>query len=113
MYPSSIISENISHDSKVWTKTYDLDDNLLSETGETDELNKYIYDNLPDYKYVDIQYDTFAFKRMSASAAAKKVLTGYKVCRYAQFPNDDKAIMPAILQELLAARTATKKQMKK
>ena len=113
MYPSSIISENISHDSKVWTKTYDLDDNLLSETGETDELNKYIYDNLPNYKYVDIQYDTFAFKRTSASAAAKKVLTGYKVCRYAQFPNDDKAIMPAILQELLAARTATKKQMKK
>ena len=113
LYPSSIISENISHDSKVWTKTYDLDDNLLSETGETDELNKYIYDNLPNYKYVDIQYDTFAFKRTSASAAAKKVLTGYKVCRYAQFPNDDKAIMPAILQELLAARTATKKQMKK
>ena len=29
LYPSSIISENISHDSKVWTKTYDLNGNIL------------------------------------------------------------------------------------
>ena len=29
LYPSSIISENLSHDSKVWTKEYDLNDNLL------------------------------------------------------------------------------------
>ena len=65
------------------------------------------------YKYVDIKYDTFSFKRTSASAAAKKVLTGYKICRYAQFPNNEKAIMPSILEELLAARSATKKQMKK
>ena len=113
LYPSSIISENISHDSKVWTKTYNLDHEMLYETGEKDKSGQYIYDNLPEYKYVDIQYDTFAFKRSSASAAAKKVLTGYKVCRYAQFPNGERAIMPAILQELLAARTATKKQMKK
>ena len=113
LYPSSIISENISHDSKVWTKTYNLDHEMLYETGEKDKSGQYIYDNLPEYKYVDIQYDTFAFKRSSASAAAKKVLTGYKVCRYAQFPNGERAIMPAILQELLAARSATKKQMKK
>ena len=117
LYPSSIISENISHDSKVWTKTYDLDDNLLYETGEKAtrgvKKGKYKYDNLPGYKYVDIQYDTFAFKRTSASAAAKKVLTGYKICRYAQFPHDEKAIMPSILEELLNARSATKKQMKK
>ena len=113
LYPSSIISENISHDSKVWTKTYNLDHKLLYQTGERDKSGTFIYDNLPGYKYVDIQYDTFAFKRTTATAAAKKVLTGYKVCRYAQFPNGEQAIMPSILQELLAARTATKKQMKK
>lgn len=113
LYPSSIISENISHDSKVWTKTYNLEHNLLYQTGERDKSGTFIYDNLPGYKYVDIQYDTFAFKRTTATAAAKKVLTGYKVCRYAQFPNGDRAIMPSILQELLAARSATKKQMKK
>ena len=31
LYPSSIISENISHDSKVWTKEYDLDGNWLAQ----------------------------------------------------------------------------------
>ena len=113
LYPSSIISENISHDSKVWTKTYNLDDEMLYETGEKDKHGSFIYDNLEGYTYVDIKYDTFSFKRTSASAAAKKVLTGYKICRYAQFPNNEKAIMPSILEELLAARSATKKQMKK
>ena len=34
LYPSAIISENLSHDSKVWTKEYDLEGNLLKETGE-------------------------------------------------------------------------------
>ena len=33
LYPSSIISENLSHDSKVWTKEYDLDGVLLKEMG--------------------------------------------------------------------------------
>ena len=37
LYPSSMISENISHDSKVWSKEYDLDGNLIPEntTGST------------------------------------------------------------------------------
>ena len=113
LYPSSIISENISHDSKVWTKTYDLQGNLLNKSGITDKSGKFKYDNLDGYKYVDIKYDTFKYERKSAKAAARKVLTGYKVCRYAQFPNGEKAIMPSILHELLAARKATKKQMAK
>ena len=29
LYPSSMISQNYSHDSKVWTKEYDNDNNLL------------------------------------------------------------------------------------
>jgi DNA polymerase elongation subunit (family B) len=117
LYPSSIISENISHDSKVWTKEYDLNDNLIKVTGIVDSKNKkkFKYDNLPNYKYVDIKYDTFGFKRDPSNprAKAKKVLTGYKICRFAQFPNGEKAIMPSILHELLAARKATKKQMAK
>ena len=31
LYPSSMISENISHDSKVWTKEYDLEGNIVYE----------------------------------------------------------------------------------
>ena len=119
LYPSSIISENISHDSKVWTKEFNLDHTIkLNSSGKEciygtkDEQGNFIYDNLPDYEYVDITYDTFAYVRKTQSAAATKVLTGYKICRYAQFPNDEKAIMPSILDELLAARKSTKKQMK-
>ena len=32
-----MISENISHDSKVWTKEYDLNGKLIKITGEQDE----------------------------------------------------------------------------
>ena len=112
LYPSSMISENISHDSKVWTKEYDLSGNLISCTGEQDNEGKFIYDNLEEYKYVDIKYDTYKYIRTTAKSAAKKVIDGYKICRYAQFQNG-KAIMPAILEELLAARKATKKLMGK
>ena len=112
LYPSSIISENLSHDSKVWTKEYDLNNNLIKETGEKSENGDYCYDNLYDlgYKYIDVKYDTYKYVRSTPKAAEKKVIIGYKVCRFAQFPaNDGKAIMPAILEELLAARKATRK----
>lgn len=112
LYPSSIISENISHDSKVWTKEYDLSNNLLKETGEKDQYNNYIYDNLPKYKYVDIKYDTYKYVRSTSKSAAKKVIVGYKICRFAQFPDNKLAVLPAILQELLYARKATRKLIK-
>ena len=112
LYPSSIISENLCHSSKVWTKTYDLYDTIIGQTGEKNMDGTYKYDNLDGYKYVDVKYDTFSYKRTTATAAAKKVLTGYKICRFAQFPDGEKAIMPSILEELLQARKATKKQMK-
>ncbi len=107
LYPSSIISENLSHDSKVWTKEYNLAGDLIRTTGVRNDKGVYVYDNLPDYTYVDVRYDTFAYKKND------KILTGYKICRFAQYPDDKKAILPSILQELLAARKATKKQMEK
>ena len=110
LYPSSMISENLSHDSKVWTKEYDLEGVMIKETGEKDEkTGEYKYDNLSGYKYVDVKYDTYRYVRKTPSSAATKVISGYKICRWAQFPNDEKAIMPSILKELLAARKATRK----
>jgi len=103
LYPSSMISENLCHSSKVWTKEYDLEKNLIKETGDDD------YDNLSDYKYVDVEYDTFKYVRKTPKAAATKVKIGTKCCRYAQYPNSEKAILPSVLSELLAARKATKK----
>jgi DNA polymerase elongation subunit (family B) len=107
LYPSSIISENLSHDSKVWTKEYNLAGVLIRATGVKNDKGDYIYDNLPEYSYVDVKYDTFSYKKN------EKILTGYKICRFAQYPEGKKAILPSILQELLAARKATKKQMEK
>tara|TARA_Y100000389_G_scaffold80806_1_gene77418 strand:+ start:243 stop:4190 length:3948 start_codon:yes stop_codon:yes gene_type:complete len=112
LYPSSMISENISHDSKVWTKEYDLDGNMTKETGAKDEEGNFKYDNLPKYRYVDIEYDTYEYIRKHAKAAAKKVKTGYKICRFAQFPDDKRAIMPTVLVELLAARKKTRGYIK-
>uniref|UniRef100_A0A6C0JZA2 DNA-directed DNA polymerase n=1 Tax=viral metagenome TaxID=1070528 RepID=A0A6C0JZA2_9ZZZZ len=109
LYPSSMISENLSHDSKVWTKEYNLKNELTTTTGETDDKGNFLYDNLPNHEYVDITYDTFKYVRKTPSAAAEKIKSGYKICRFAQFPDNARAIMPAILEELLLARKTTRK----
>jgi len=107
LYPSSMISENVSHDSKVWTKEYDLDGNLLKETGIKDINGNYTYDELDEYEYVDIEYDTYKWVK-NPRGKSEKVHSGTKVCRFAQFP-EGRAIMPSILEELLASRKATRK----
>jgi DNA polymerase elongation subunit (family B) len=119
LYPSSMISENLSHDSKVWTKEYNLDGILVCSTGETDSSGVFIYDNLPGYEYVDVEYDTYVWKH-NARGKAIKTVNGKKVCRFAQPKMDDvsgiigeKAIMPSILEELLEARSATRKLIPK
>ena len=38
-----------------------------------------IYDNLPDYQYVDVKYDTYKYFRTTAKSAAKKKVIGYKI----------------------------------
>jgi DNA polymerase elongation subunit (family B) len=110
LYPSSMISENLSHDSKVWTKEYDLAGNLINTFGERDKDGIFIYDNLPEYEYIDITYDTFKYIRRTPKSTAEKVRSGYKICRFAQFA-EGRAIMPSILEELLAARKSTRKQI--
>ena len=105
LYPSSIISENLSHDSKVWTKEYDLNGNLVKETGSTE------YDNLPNYKYVDVEFDTYRYIPNERGRMVK-TMSGRKKCRFAQFPDKKKGIIPSILEELLAARKATRTMAK-
>ena len=114
LYPSSMISQNYSHDSKVWTKTYDLDGNLVEQTGEKDASGNYIYDNLSGYEYIDIQFDVFEYRRPAGKpkAKAEKTKTGVKHCRWVQLPQGEKSIMPSILEELLKARKDTRKKAK-
>jgi len=108
LYPSSMISENLSHDSKVWTKEFDLAGQLVRETGVKDISGNYIYDNLSGYEYVDVTYDTYKWVPNSRGKAVK-TLNGKKICRFAQPRDGVKAIMPDVLEELLAARKATRK----
>jgi len=113
LYPSSMISQNFSHDSKVWTREYDLEGTLLRQTGDIDRnTGKYRYDELPGYEYIDIEFDTFRYVRRTPTSAAVKTKCGKKVCRWAQFPESRKGIMPSILEELLKARSDTRKKAK-
>lgn len=114
LYPSSMISQNYSHDSKVWTKTYDLDDNLIHITGDRDKNGNFIYDNLPNYQYIDIDYDNYEYLRNPKNPLSRKVKTkvGRMTCRWAQLPDNQKSIMPSILEELLKARKDTRKMIK-
>lgn len=93
LYPSSMISENISHDSYV-----------------TDIGGK--YDNLPGYTYTNISYDIYKTTTKPGSKKKIKQKVGVKVCRYAQLPDGKKSILPSILSALLAARKATNNKIK-
>ena len=112
LYPSSMISENISHDSKVWTREYNLEGEEIKIWGEKDKDGNFKYDNLEGYTYIDVVYDTYEYVRKTPKSAATKVRSGYKICRFAQLPQG-KSIMPSILEELLGARKATKRLMNK
>jgi DNA polymerase elongation subunit (family B) len=112
LYPSSMISENLSHDSKVWTQEFDLAGNMIEEWGYKDENGNYLYDNLPGYEYVNVEYDTYRYFRKHPKAAAEKIKCGYKICRFAQPQGEgESAIMPAILKKLLKARKDTRKMI--
>ena len=115
LYPSSMISQNYCHSSKVWAKEYDLSGILLKEEGEKDAGGNYIYYGLPGYDYVEIEFDTFEWRRNQANpvAKAKKTKVGKRVVCWAQLPNNEKSVMPSILMELLKAREETKKKAKK
>ncbi len=115
LYPSSMISQNYCHSSKVWAKEYDLTGKLVKEEGEKDRTGKYIYYGLPNYEYVEVEFDTFEWRRNPERPAAKAVKTkvGKRVVCWAQLPNNEKSVMPSILMELLKAREDTKKKAKK
>ncbi len=153
LYPSSMIAENISHDSIVGYREYRLKEDekssgsgvdvtaLLMKSGGgkrttattvggkkkvtkkgnlQDESNVVCnetnctlikdtivkkYDNLPQYNYIDIEYDVFE------GVGNEKRKVGYKVCRFAELKSGEKALLPRILRVLLKARKDTRKKM--
>jgi DNA polymerase elongation subunit (family B) len=83
--------------------------NTYTDTNNTYKDTIYIYDNLPGYEYVNITFDTYKYIRKTPKSKPQKVKSGYKECRFAQPFNNERAIMPSILQELLQARKDTRK----
>jgi len=86
LYPSCMISRNLSHDSYV-----------------TDMNSPYA--NLEGVEYIDIEYDVYE------GTGDKKHVTGKKTCRFAQFPNGEKGVLPTILMNLLRNRKVTRKKI--
>lgn len=99
LYPNSMIAENISHDSVVWFRIYDLQNELIYEWGDTKQ------DNLPDYNYWNIEFDNFI------GEGDKKETSGKTIVRYSEHKNGTKNVIPRILDNLLKARKNTRKQM--
>ena len=98
LYPSSMISENLSHDSIC------LDPKYLGEEGA--KLLKEL-----GYDYVDITHDVYKWKDPKIRNKGK-YKAGVKTCRFVQPPNGEKSIIPSILRKLLKARKDTRKKQK-
>jgi DNA polymerase elongation subunit (family B) len=108
LYPSTIISENISHDTLVWAKDYDLDGNFVGYAYGSEETV------VPDaVAWTDIDFDIWGVKEGDTRKNPEKVKRGLRVCRYAQFAGDAKGTLPDIVQKLLAARKAKRKEAEK
>jgi DNA polymerase elongation subunit (family B) len=98
LYPSTIISENISHDTLVWTKDFDDDGYLIRHVWGSAE-----YDGLEGVDYTDIKFDLLVPDPEDTRKTPRKIKVGNRICRYAQ---DSAGTMPIILTKLLAARKA-------
>ena len=81
LYPSSMISRNLSHDSYV---------------------NDEKYANIEGVQYIDIEYDVYE------GSGDKKKIVGKRKCRFAQ---DQKGVLPTILINLLNNRKLTRKKI--
>ncbi len=116
LYPSTIISENISHDTLVWVKDFDADGKqlpVLNERGEFVRWNVWgndSFDNLPGVAYTDIEYDNMIDDPEDTRKAKRKIKAGTRVCRYAQ---DRVGTIPQIVAGLLAARKAKRNEAAK
>lgn len=119
LYPSSIISENISHDTLIWVKDYDNDGNFVCLREGSDR-----YDNLPGGTYVNVEFDILRSDPADTRKHPAKIRDGKRVARYIQ-PADPYKVargehviggqgtIPRILQMLLDNRKRVRKLAEK
>ena len=135
LYPSSMISENISHDSIVFYKVYDNSGNIVNMQGEkpgwyslpeyranddtasTKKLDRYFKDMGYKTNYIEsVNYEGYyedLTKKLDETeyeyektAAGKKIL-GKTLCCFVD-KGETKSVIPRILQDLLWARRVTR-----
>lgn len=112
LYPSCMISENLSHNSYVGSiivhqgDPTDFRGRCLGETIYEQNLVNGMY---PGWDYVDIVYDLYrAVPVGPGRKKTKNIVTGHKICRFAQPPEGKKDIIPSILMDLLKQRKVAK-----
>jgi len=112
LYPSTIISENISHDTLISLK--ETKGGVTRIIGGSDK-----FDNLPGAKYVDIEFDLLVPDPASSLKHPPKVKMGTRVARYIQVPVKgrdtigNEGMIPKILKMLLSSRKAARKEAEK
>ena len=113
LYPSTMISENISFDTLVWVKDYDLEGRLM----KVEWLSSYKhgsgsddYDGLEGVEYTDIAFDLFIPDPEDKRKNPENKKIGTRICRYSQ---DSVGTVPQIVSLLLAARKAKREELKK
>lgn len=118
LYPSTVESENISHDSLVWAKDYDTAGNFERFSFGSEDAEKYATEGV---LFTDIDFDIWGpHPEDDMKKMPRKIVTGRRICRYAQPPSltpgsgaDPKGTLPTIVRKLLAARKAKRKEAEK
>lgn len=110
LYPSTIYSENISYDTLLWAKDYDMSGKFASYSFGGLSSEKYL-DSSVDF--TDIEFDIWSPDPNDVRKNPEKLKTGLRVCRYVQQANDAKGTLPDIVSALLAARKAKRKEAEK
>lgn len=110
LYPSTIISENISYDTLLWSKDYDMNYKFIEYSFGSKDSEKYL---TTDVKFTDIEFDIWSPDPNDKRKNPEKIKVGIRICRYCQQPDDKKGSLPDILTKLLAARKEKRKQGEK
>ena len=110
LYPSTIISENISYDTLVWVKDYNLDGTFRGYA-LGDEADEAYAD--ASIRWTEITFDIWGSDPADKRKHPAKIKTGLRVCRYAQYAGETKGTLPQILAKLLATRKAKRKEGEK
>lgn len=110
LYPSTIISENISYDTLVWVKDFNMDGSFRCYALGDESAERFAD---PSVRWTEIVFDIWGSDPADKRKHPAKIKTGLRVCRYAQYAGEEKGTLPQIVAKLLATRKAKRKEGEK